>query len=79
MYFLRGKLPWQDLNADTKLDKYERIADKKISTPIEVLCAEFPDEFSTYLKYCRSLKFEEKPDYVWIKRLFKDCFNRCNY
>ena len=55
MYFLRGKLPWQDLKADTKLDKYERIADKKISTPIEVLCADFPDEFSTYLKYCRSL------------------------
>jgi len=31
------------------------------------------------LKYCRSLKFEEKPDYVWIRRLFKDLFYRFEY
>ena len=58
MYFLRGNLPWQDLKADNKLDKYERIADKKISTPIEVLCADFPDEFSTYLKYKTNVGYQ---------------------
>jgi casein kinase 1 len=37
------------------------------------------EELATYLKYCRSLKFEEKPDYVWIRRVFKDLFFRCEY
>lgn len=36
MYFLRGSLPWQGLKAATKKQKYEKISDKKMSTPIEV-------------------------------------------
>jgi hypothetical protein len=48
----------------------------KISTPVEVLCKGLPEEFSTYLKYVKNLKFEERPDYTKIKRLFKDLFVR---
>ena len=36
-----------------------------MSTPIDVLCKGAPCEFATYLNYCRSLRFEEKPDYRW--------------
>ena len=34
-----------------------------MATPIDVLCKGAPCEFATYLNYCRSLRFEEKPDY----------------
>lgn len=37
------------------------------------------DEFGIYFNYCKSLKFEERPDYVWIRRLFKDLFNKMDY
>jgi hypothetical protein len=37
------------------------------------------EEFEIYFKYCKSLKFEERPDYVWIRRLFKDLFYKCDY
>ena len=36
LYFLRGSLPWQGLKAVTKRQKYEKISEKKMSTPIEV-------------------------------------------
>lgn len=48
--------------------------EKKLSTPIEQLCKGVPEEFNKYLTYTRTLKFEEKPDYVYCKSLFKECF-----
>ena len=44
MYFNLGSLPWQGLKAATKKQKYERISEKKMSTPIEVLCKGFPSK-----------------------------------
>ena len=38
MYFNRSSLPWQGLKAATKKQKYEKISEKKMSTPVEVLC-----------------------------------------
>jgi len=34
------------------------------------------EEFAIYLNYCRSLRFEDRPDYNYLKRLFKDLFWR---
>lgn len=71
MYFNRGSLPWQGLKATTKKQKYERISEKKMSTPIEVLCKGFPAEFAMYLNYCRTLRFDESPDYMYLRQLFR--------
>merc|ERR1712241_1189451 len=79
MYFNRGQLPWQGLKANTKKEKYNRIAEKKMSTPVEILCKHFPTEFATYLNYCRALRFDDKPDYAYLRRLFRDLFFRQGY
>jgi len=76
MYFIRGSLPWQGLKATTKKQKYERIMDRKMSTSTEQLCKGFPSEFRSYFEYCRSLRFEDRPDYAYLKRLFKELFYR---
>lgn len=44
MYFLRGGLPWQGLKAATNKQKYEKIGEKKQTTPIKELCEGFPGE-----------------------------------
>jgi casein kinase I family protein HRR25 len=76
MYFLRGQLPWQGLKAATKKQKYDRIMEKKMTTPTELLCRGFPNEFAIYLNYCRSLRFDDKPDYSYLRKLFRDLFVR---
>ncbi|ESL07381.1 casein kinase 1 [Trypanosoma rangeli SC58] len=79
MYFLRGSLPWQGLKAHTKQEKYSRISERKQTTPVETLCKGFPAEFAAYLNYTRSLRFEDKPDYSYLKRLFRELFVREGY
>ena len=76
MYFIRGSLPWQGLKANTKKQKYERIMDRKMSTSTEQLCKGYATEFRSYFEYCRSLRFEDRPDYLYSKRLFKELFYR---
>jgi casein kinase 1 len=70
MYFLRGSLPWQGLKAATHKQKYEKIGEKKQTTPIKELCDGYPEEFAIYLNYVRKLGFEETPDYDFLRDLF---------
>ncbi|CAG9334138.1 unnamed protein product [Blepharisma stoltei] len=79
MYFLRGSLPWQGISAHGKQEKYQKIKEAKMSSAVEALCRGFPPEFVIYLNYCRELKFEDKPDYGYLRRLFKDLFVREGY
>jgi serine/threonine protein kinase len=79
LYFLRGSLPWQNMRANNKKEKYQKIMEKKLGTTIESLCKGFPNEFVTFLSYSRNLKFEDKPDYGYLRNLLKDLFVKSGY
>lgn len=50
-----------------------------MSTPVEVLCKGFPAEFAMYLNYCRGLRFDEAPDYMYLRQLFRILFRTLNH
>ncbi|KAJ7885309.1 casein kinase I [Mycena olivaceomarginata] len=79
MYFLRGDLPWQGLKAATKKQKYDRIMEKKMTTSTDLLCRGFPKEFGIFLNYTRTLRFDDKPDYSYLRKLFRGLFVREGY
>ncbi|XP_051825258.1 casein kinase I-like [Antechinus flavipes] len=79
MYFNKSILPWQGIKAATKKQKYEKIIEKKMSIPVDVLCQGFPSEFAMYLNYCRGLRFEEAPDYLYLRQLFRILFRSLDY
>lgn len=79
MYFNLGALPWQGLKAANKRQKYERISEKKLSTTILSLCKGFPSEFVNYLNFCRQMHFEQRPDYCYLRKLFRNLFHRLGF
>lgn len=79
IYFCRGSLPWQGLKAATKRQKYDRIMEKKMTIPNDVLTKGLPDEFLEYMNYIKNLRFDDKPDYPFLRKLFRDLFKRENY
>ena len=76
LYFLRGLLPWQGLKGATRKQKYDRIMEKKMVTPGEAICKGHPPEFLMFLNYTRTMRFDEKPDYMYLRKLFRDLFIR---
>lgn len=64
------------MKAANKKLKYEKISENKTCTSIEELCKSYPEEFANYFHYCRSLCFNDKPDYAYIKKMFRDLFIR---
>lgn len=79
MYFLRGKLPWQGLKADTYSGWNRRVLHAKQQDADQDLCNGYPLEFASYFEHCRTLAFSERPDYAMLKQRFRDLFNREGY
>ncbi len=42
VYLLKGYLPWQGIKANNKQEKYHKIMEKKMTTPVEILCKGLP-------------------------------------
>ena len=76
VYFLKGGLPWQGLKARNAQKKYRLILEKKQSITIQQLCDGLPSQFSEYLAYTRSLRFDAKPNMTYLRGLFRDLFHQ---
>ena len=71
IYFMKGSLPWQGLKAKNMKEKYDKIKEKKISTSIHELCEGLSNDFVKFITYARELKFDSKPDYIFLKNIIR--------
>jgi len=73
IYLLKGRLPWCGLksNAGDRRTKSELVYEVKKRTPIPILCKGLPAIFERMLTYAYKIEFDEKPDYIYLKRLCK--------
>ena len=53
--------------------------EKKMSTLIDVMCKGLPVEVNNYVSYTRTLGFEDKPDYGFLRKMFRELFMREKY
>lgn len=78
-YFYKGNLPWQGIHANSNTEKYSKILEQKQNISVQQQFMDMPVEFSTYMNYCKCLKFSERPDYTFLKKLFSDLMDKFGY
>jgi len=74
LQLLNRELPWMNLKIadDSNKSKHEKYFKLKSEVDLTKLCKGLPNCFVHYLKYCRSLGIYDKPDYSYLKSLFKE-------
>ena len=79
IYFLNGHLPWEKMGYRNKHEKYNYILNMKKNISDENLVGDKKNvDFIRFVKYCRKLKFEENPDYNYLRGLMINCINKNN-
>ena len=76
IYFLKGKLPWQNLMIKNKEERYNKIKQIKKNIDINELCSDCPAEIAQYITYVKNLRYDEDPNYIYIKNLFNNILNK---
>lgn len=64
IYFLRGTLPWINANQSNLLQI-------RNSCTVDQLCTGTPPHFLEYMYIITNLKYGEKPDYTYLRELFR--------
>ena len=78
IYFIKGCLPWENVAIKNKEEKINKILELKKKITEEILCNGLPEEIKLFLSYTKNLKFEEEPDYNYLKNLLKVVINTKN-
>jgi serine/threonine protein kinase len=70
VYLLFGTLPWLNLVSENKEVRNYKVYEIKKNDPF-VIFKLAPKELKIFITYCRSLKFTEKPNYLYLINLLR--------
>jgi serine/threonine protein kinase len=77
LYFLNGELPWKIKSSDKQ--KFELIQRGKMNLINNIFFLDnVPKELITYFLYCRNLKFDETPNYNYLKEILMNLYKNIN-
>ena len=78
IYFMRGKLPWQGVTGNKKMERYLKIYKMKKNVAPEDLCKSLPHQMTEFMRYVKSLEFEQDPNYNHLRNLFNSILKKIN-
>jgi len=79
IYLLKRDIPWNSSFKDLNKEKYYKLIYLKETNSNGELFKDLPDELVEYIKYTRNLKFEQDPDYIYLRSLFRKILLRSDF
>ncbi|KAF9344163.1 Casein kinase I isoform delta [Mortierella sp. AD094] len=74
--FLIGTLPWSGISARNSRQGWAKMREIKEEIELDELCEGLPKGFMTYIGYTRSLRFDEEPDYEYLRTILRSSAGR---
>jgi len=78
LYLMKGSLPWQNITKNDDVEEDLIVYRMKKYTKPEIICEGLPKETIEFFKYCKNLKFEEEPNYKYLRSLLYNILNYMN-
>ena len=75
IYFIKGYLPWDCIDIKNSEDKIKKILEMKKNISDDLLIEGLPNDVKLFISYTKRLKFEEEPDYNYLKNILKNLIN----
>ncbi len=79
IFFIKGELPWQNIKAKSRKEKYTKIYQKKKNTVNSELCNFLPDEIKSFVNYILNLNQKQNPDYEKLMNLISNLMKKYGY
>ena len=76
IFFMRGRLPWQGVTGNKKMERYLKIYKMKKNVAPEDLCKSLPKQMTDFMRYVKQLEFEQEPDYNYLRNLFNSIIKK---
>ena len=70
IYLFNGSLPWSKIKFNTIYEGLTKIYAIRKKVSIENICSNMPKEFNIYMNYVNNLKYEQCPNYEYLRNLF---------
>lgn len=70
---LGGELPWSGVTARTSKAGWDRLKAIKEDILLQDMCLGLPHGIMDYIDYTRRLRFGDRPDYDYLRRLLRGC------
>ena len=78
IYLFKGKLPWDHIFKNINAQNYFELVYLKDTNGFGKLFTNLPSEMVEFIKYTRNLKFEQEPNYSYLRSLFNKIIMNLN-
>ena len=79
IHLISKELPWKSIPYKSKNEYAQKAYRLKKTISIDTLCKDAPKEMNEFMKYVKSLKFEEDPNYEYLRNLLESVIKQYNY
>ena len=76
IYLYKGSLPWSEIKSSNIHQSWDKVETIRKIVSNDYICRGMPQEMNIYMNYINNLKYDERPDYEYLRQLFLNALKK---